>query len=174
MIIYKCIISGDELFSDIYNIKATDDGLYEVEGKCINRKVGDIDDSLIGANASAEEAAEGADSATESGVDIVLNHKLSEAMGFNKKSFKAWLKPYLKAVKAKLQETDPSKVDEFVKEAGKAGKKLLDMVSADGNLQYFTGESMNADGAVGILDYREDGTTPFLIFIKGGVETEKC
>nr|XP_024000074.1 translationally-controlled tumor protein homolog [Salvelinus alpinus] len=45
-----------------------------------------------------------------------------------------------------------------------------------GNLdkyQFFTGESMNCDGAIGLLDYREDGVTPFFVFFKDGIEIEK-
>ena len=36
---------------------------------------------LDGANASAEEADEGTDSASESGVDLILNHRLVETGG---------------------------------------------------------------------------------------------
>jgi Translationally controlled tumour protein len=42
----------------------------------ITRAIGDV--QLEGANASAEEADEGTDSASESGVDLVLNHRLVE------------------------------------------------------------------------------------------------
>lgn len=41
-------------------------------------------------------------------------------------------------------------------------------------LQFFTGESMNPEGMVGLLDYREDGITPFMLFFKDGLEIEKC
>lgn len=41
-------------------------------------------------------------------------------------------------------------------------------------MQFFTGESMNAEGMVGLLDFREDGITPFMIFFKDGLEEEKC
>ena len=40
----------------------------------MTRTLGDV--QLDGANASAEEAAEGVDEASESGIDIVLNHRL--------------------------------------------------------------------------------------------------
>lgn len=33
---------------------------------------------------------------------------------------------------------------------------------------------MNTDGMVGLLDYREDGVTPFMVFFKDGLEIEKC
>ncbi|MEQ2199646.1 tRNA 2'-phosphotransferase [Xenoophorus captivus] len=55
-----------------------------------------FDDALISANASAEEACEGNESATFSGVDIILNHKLQET-GFDKKQYMAYIKDYVKA-----------------------------------------------------------------------------
>ena len=33
---------------------------------------------------------------------------------------------------------------------------------------------MNPEGMVGLLDYREDGITPFMTFFKDGLELEKC
>lgn len=52
---------------------------------------------IEGFNPSAEEASEGTDEAVESGVDIVLNHRLSETYAFgDKKSFTAYLKDYMK------------------------------------------------------------------------------
>ena len=52
---------------------------------------------LDGANPSAEEAVEGTDDAVESGVDVVLNHRLAESYAFNdKKSFTLYLKDYMK------------------------------------------------------------------------------
>nr|ACN10281.1 Translationally-controlled tumor protein [Salmo salar]ACN12639.1 Translationally-controlled tumor protein [Salmo salar] len=62
------------------------------------------------------------------------------------------------------------RVQAFMAGAPAAVKMIL------GNLdkyQFFTGESMNCDGAIGLLDYREDGVTPFLVFFKDGIEIEK-
>ena len=55
MIIYRDLISHDEMFSDIYKIREVADGLcLEVEGKMVSKTEGDIEDSLFGWNASAE------------------------------------------------------------------------------------------------------------------------
>ncbi|MEJ1284755.1 hypothetical protein NN561_015743 [Cricetulus griseus] len=80
MIIYRDIIIGDELFSDIYKIREITDRLcLEVEGKMVSRTEGNIDDSLIGGNASAEgPEGEGTESTVVTGVDIVMNHHLQE------------------------------------------------------------------------------------------------
>lgn len=62
----------------------------------ISRAEGEIDDALIGGNASAEVQDEGCESTTVSGVDIVLNHKLQET-SYDKKSYTAYIKDYMKA-----------------------------------------------------------------------------
>lgn len=88
------LFAGDEMFSDSYKMKLIDDVIYEVYGKTITRK---DDIRLDGANPSAEEADEGTDANVESGVDIVLNHRLAETYAFgDKKSFTLYLKDYMK------------------------------------------------------------------------------
>ncbi|CAB1347203.1 unnamed protein product [Coregonus sp. 'balchen'] len=170
MIIYKDIITGDEMFSDIYKIKESPNGmLFEVEGKMVSRTE-NIDDSLLGANASAEVQDDGCESSTVSGVDIVLNHKLQET-SFTKDSYKGYIKDYMKAIKAKLEENNPHRVKPFMAGAQEEIKKIMGNMK---NYQFFTGESMNPDGMVGLLDFREDGITPFMTFFKDGLEIEKC
>jgi Translationally controlled tumour protein len=88
------LFTGDEMFSDTYKIKLVSDVLYEVYGKLESRKLGDV--QLDGANPSAEEADEGTDEAVESGVDIVLNHRLVETGFGDKKQFTVYLKDYMK------------------------------------------------------------------------------
>lgn len=86
---------GDEMFSDTYKMKLVDEVLYEVYGKLIQRKEGDI--QLDGANPSADDADEGTDENVQSGVDIVMNHRLCETFAFgDKKSYTAYLKDYMK------------------------------------------------------------------------------
>merc|ERR1711890_117026 len=79
MKIFKDVFSGDELFSDTYPMKLVDDCIYEVYGKHETRTEGDI--QLDGANASAEgeDGDAGADPSSVSGIDIVLNHRLTES-----------------------------------------------------------------------------------------------
>ncbi|XP_056411393.1 translationally-controlled tumor protein [Hyla sarda] len=171
MIIYKDKLTGDEMFSDIYPIKESCNGLcFEVDGKIVTRVEGQIDAALIGGNASAEIADEGSDTTTISGCDIVLNHKLQET-GFTKESYKQYIKDYMKAIKTKLEEDHPDRVKPFM--TGAAGK-VKDILGNFKNFQFYTGESMNPDGMVALLDYREDGITPYLIFFKDGLEIEKC
>ncbi|CAH2292239.1 translationally-controlled tumor [Pelobates cultripes] len=148
MIIYRDIISGDEMFSDIYKIKESSCGLcYEFEGKMVSRTEGPIDDALIGGNASAECPNEGSDLTTVTGVDIKTQDS------------------------GKLEETNPTRVKPFMTGAA---EKIKDILGNFKNYQFLTGEGMNTEAMVALLDFREDGITPFMIFFKDGLELEKC
>ncbi|KAK1346406.1 hypothetical protein QTO34_000262 [Cnephaeus nilssonii] len=89
MIIYKDLISHDEMFSHIYKIQAIANRLcLEVEGKMVSSTEDNIDDSLIGGNASAEgPEGKGTKSTVITGVDIVMNHHLQET-NFTKEAYK--------------------------------------------------------------------------------------
>ena len=39
--------------------------------------------------------------------------------------------------------------------------------------QFFMGESCNVDGMVALLNYREDGVTPYMLFFRDGLIEEK-
>merc|ERR1712243_8369 len=146
--------------------KLVDDCLYEVYGKHISRTEGDI--QLEGSNASAEGGDdEGADASTVSGVDLVLNHRLTET-GFGSK------KDYMKKVIKYLEENDrSSEVDTFKNNINKVMKELLGKFK---DLQFFTGESMDADAMILIMDYKdyEGEERPVLMAFKHGLSEEKC
>lgn len=83
------------MFSDSFKLKLVDEVVYEVYGKLVQRKHGDV--QIEGFNPSAEEADEGTDEAVESGIDVVLNSRLVETFAFgDKKSFTLYLKDYMK------------------------------------------------------------------------------
>jgi len=171
MRIYKDVFTGDEMFSDSYKMKLVDEVMYEVYGKLVTRKQGDI--QIQGFNPSAEEATEGTDEAVESGVDVVLNHRLCETYAFgDKKSYTAYLKDYMKKLVEKLQEKSPDQVDLFKTNMNKVMKDILGRFK---ELQFFTGESMDVDGMVALLEYRDiDGdSVPVLMFFKHGLDEEK-
>lgn len=84
------------MFSDSYKMKLVNEVIYEVTGKLVQRTQGSIE--IAGFNPSAEGGDdEGADEAVESGVDVVLNHRLCETFAFpDKKSYTLYLKDYMK------------------------------------------------------------------------------
>ncbi|XP_022181670.1 translationally-controlled tumor protein homolog [Myzus persicae] len=172
MKIFKDIFSGDEMFSDTYKFKLIDGVLYEVYGKLITRKVGDV--TLDGANPSAEEASEGNEEAVESGVDVVLNHRLMETYAFpDKKSFTLYLKEYMKRLVDKMTENGSTEVDVFKTNINKVMKDLLTRFK---ELQFFTGENMDIEnGMVAMLEYRDigDDNVPVLMLFKHGLDEEK-
>ncbi|KAI6119302.1 translationally controlled tumor-associated [Pisolithus croceorrhizus] len=127
MLLYADILTQDEMFSDAFPVKLVDDIVYE-EGV-------DVD---IGANPSAEEQDEGLDDGTTQVNNVVHSFRLQPTT-FDKKSFLAYLKSYMKAVK----------VEAFEKGASAYAKKIIanfkdfEFVSsfggqADKMLTYFT------------------------------------
>nr|XP_038936280.1 translationally-controlled tumor protein-like isoform X2 [Rattus norvegicus] len=137
----------------------------------VSRTEGAIDDSLIGGNAPAEGPEGGrTESTVVTGVDIVLNHHLQET-SFTKEAYKKYIKDYMKSLKGKLEEQKPERVKPFMTGAAEKIKRILANFN---NYQFFIGENMNPDGMVALLEYPEDGVTPFMIFFKDGLEMEKC
>nr|CAD7407636.1 unnamed protein product [Timema cristinae] len=171
MRIYKDIFTGDEMFSDSYKMKLVDEVIYEVYGKHVTRKHGEV--TLDGFNPSAEEATEGTEEGVESGVDVVLNHRLCETYAFgDKKGYTLYLKDYMKKLVQKLEENSPDQVSVFKNNTNKVMKDILGRFK---ELQFFTGESMDIDGMVALMEYRDiDGdSVPVLMFFKHGLEEEK-
>lgn len=82
------------MFSDTFKMKLVDEVIYEVYGKLTSRTQGDV--QIEGFNPSAEEADEGTDVNVESGVDVILNHRLSETFFSDKKAYTVYLKDYMK------------------------------------------------------------------------------
>jgi len=173
MKIYKDVFSGDELFSDTYPLTLVDDCIWEVVGKHEVRSEGEI--QLAGSNASAEgaDADEGVDANSVSGVDLVLNHRLVETGFGSKKDYTVYLKDYMKKVVKYLEENGKGdQVDSFKTNISKVMKELLGKFK---DLQFFTGESMDPDAMIMVIDYKEykGEERPHLIAFKHGLEEEK-
>ncbi|CAI9156031.1 unnamed protein product [Rangifer tarandus platyrhynchus] len=172
MIIYRDLISHDDMFSDIYKIREVADGLcLEAEGKMVSRTEGNIDDSLTGGNASTKgPEGEGIKSTVITRVDIVMNHHLHET-SFTKEAYKKYIEDYMKSIKGKREEQRPERVKPFMTGAAEQIKHVPANFKND---RFFIGENMNPDGLVALLGYREDGVTPYRIFFKDGLEMERC
>ncbi|PWN39363.1 translationally controlled tumor-associated, partial [Ceraceosorus guamensis] len=121
MKLYTDAISGDELVSDGYKISEVDDVVYEVDAAQIVVKEGDVD---IGGNPSAEEQAEALESGAQTVINVVHTFRLQNTT-FDKKSYLAHLKGYMKAVKTRLAAENPDRVDAFEKAAGAFAKKVV-------------------------------------------------
>ncbi|WFD38788.1 uncharacterized protein MJAP1_001752 [Malassezia japonica] len=154
------------MVSDGFKLKEVDDVVYEVDASMIVVQEGDVD---IGGNPSAEEQAEALENGAEQVIDIVHSFRL-QSTSFDKKSYLTYLKSYMKSIKTKLQESNPERVPIFEKKAAEFAKKIVTNFK---DYEFFTGESMDPDGMVALLNYREDGVTPFLIFWKDGLNETK-
>ncbi|KZZ90730.1 Translationally-controlled tumor protein [Moelleriella libera RCEF 2490] len=169
MIIFKDIITGDEIISDSYDLKEVDNIVYEADCAMITEEAVHVD---TGANASAEEADEALEDAAVKVNNIVHSFRL-QSTSFDKKGYLAYLKGYMKAVKAKLAETgaSPEEITAFEKGASSYVKEKLLPKFKD--FEFYTGESMDPDGLVVLLNYREDGVTPYVIAWKHGLKELK-
>ena len=152
MLIFEDVISGDELLSDAYDVKLVDGAVYEADCAMVTVGNGDID---IGANPSAEDGEEALEDGAETVNNVVYSFRLQPTM-FDKKSFTTYIKGYMKRIKAYLAENDPDSVEAFEKGATAYVKKVLGSFK---DWEFYTGESMDPDAMVVLLNYREDGTT---------------
>ncbi|KAK0646411.1 Mss4-like protein [Cercophora newfieldiana] len=168
MIIYKDAITDDEIISDSYDLKEVDGVVYEVDCQMITEGAVEVD---IGANASAEEADEALEDTAVKVNNVVHSFRLSST-SFDKKSYLTYLKGYMKGVKKFLQESGKSEaeVKDFETKAGAFAKKILGSFK---DWEFYTGESMNPDGMVVLLNYREDGVTPYVVVWKHGLKEMK-
>ncbi|EZF27386.1 hypothetical protein H112_00624, partial [Trichophyton rubrum D6] len=88
MIIFKDIITDDELISDAY--KMQDKGvIYEVDAKRVTKGADNI--QLEGANPSAEEADEGTEDTSTTVIDVADSFRLSP-VEFDKKAYTSAVK----------------------------------------------------------------------------------
>jgi len=170
-----CKTSGDELFTDAKKIEEVD-GFYRVVGKNVSRS-GGIDESLLGANASAEEAAEGNDDSAVSGIDLVLDNNYNTTAFGTKKEYLVYMKDYMKALMEKLGIVAKSGSDEeknFQKEIivpfGKAKEWFKD-------LDFYTTKSMQDEGIIILCRWEvpegETNDIPVFYYYKQGVISEK-
>lgn len=169
MIIYKDKISGDEMLSDIYKMKLIDDLYWEVDGKIVSEST-TVNDAMFGGNASAEGGGdEDGENAALSGCSIVLANRLQKTQ-FGKKDFGQYIKKYCKALLEQLKKDEPERAQVFEAGMPVVMKKFLKNFD---NWEFFTGESQSHDGMIALLDFREDGETPYMVFFKDGLIEEK-
>jgi len=171
MIIYRDIITGDEVASDSYPIIMKYEGrIMEINGKFI---VKDNNFVLEGANPSAEEQEETLEESTEKVIDIVDAHKLQEVPPMPKKEYMALVKTFMKKVAKKMEEDGKSEeeIGNFKKNAVEA---VGDITKRYKDYQFFVGESLNPDALPILCNFREDGTTPYFTYFMDGLIEEKC
>ncbi|KAJ5343780.1 hypothetical protein MYU51_002401 [Penicillium brevicompactum] len=177
MIIYTDALTGDELVADTFDLKPNPlhPILWECDCRKYSKRVGGEDIQLEGANPSAEEAEE--DSGEH---EMKMVHDIEDQFRLqwlqdsppSKDLFKNNLKNYLKRINKEVLPNLPEKEqNEFKDGAAKAMKYLVDM---HGDLDFMVGEGPEAhSGQYVLINFREDGVTPYAIVWKHGLKETK-
>ncbi|MBD0669947.1 translationally-controlled tumor protein [Streptomyces sp. CBMA156] len=166
MKVYKDVFNGDELLSDSVPIK--EDGIcYVAEGKYVTRNTAVvIDTGASGGEEDGEEAGEVGDSAAVTVLNVVDAHRLVET-AYDAKNYTGHIKAYLKRLSEKVPADERSAWQQQAQEWVKG-------VLADfGSYRFFTGETMDPEAMVVLLKVGEDGTTPFLYYVRQGLRVEE-
>ncbi|XP_071839088.1 translationally-controlled tumor protein homolog isoform X2 [Apostichopus japonicus] len=171
MLIYKDMLTNEELFSDSYPMKLVDDLYYRVTGKLTSEST-DVDESVYGGNASAEGGGEEFESNVKKGVNIVLAHDLKEIEGLDRKAYITLFKEYAGKLNEHYKKNLPDKVAEFQDKFQKLLKEVKKLLKAE-EFQFFQTISASGEGMFALLGYEEDGMTPYMIFYKLGLQEEK-
>ncbi|KAE8316662.1 Translationally-controlled tumor protein [Aspergillus transmontanensis] len=157
MTLFTDVISGDEMFSDAFPIKVVDDIVYEVDCAMIevNR----------GPHIVTEE---GEEDNTITVNNLVHSFNLTSTT-YDKKTYMIHLKGYMKKILKHVKETNPDRAEAFEQGAAQYAKKI---VANFKDLEHYVGASVDPDAMVAILNYREDGVTPYFTFWKDGLRTK--
>eukprot|EP01120_Amphizonella_sp_Union-15-10_P000981 TRINITY_DN1104_c0_g1_i2.p1 TRINITY_DN1104_c0_g1~~TRINITY_DN1104_c0_g1_i2.p1 ORF type:complete len:166 (-),score=41.01 TRINITY_DN1104_c0_g1_i2:41-538(-) len=164
MLIFKDVITGDEVLSDAFPKLVIDDVIWEVQTKNIV-KTGD--DSGIPNNDE-----DGGDIPSDAVTvnNVIDAHGLVETK-FVKKDYLTYLKGYLKSVEAHLAKANPGRVDAFKKAAQTfVTKKLLPKFD---EFQFFTGSSMDPTGIVVLMWYPDGEVDPKIWVFFDGLKEQK-
>mmetsp|Transcript_36496 Transcript_36496/g.26572 ORF Transcript_36496/g.26572 Transcript_36496/m.26572 type:complete len:179 (-) Transcript_36496:12-548(-) len=177
MIVYRCLITGDEMLSDAYKLHEVVDsdgnvveGLMYCESKNIAKGGDDVD---IGCGNSfgggGEEDA--VDSTAETVNNVIDSFQYTETQVGGASDFKAWLKEYFQQVRKILRDKGKPKeeIQAFMGTASGIAKYLLTNFS---DLQFYLGPAFNPESMCFSI-YPEGATTPNFLYIMGGIDAEK-
>lgn len=157
------------MVSDSYPFEELFDGAaLEVKARFITKKVNE--DFGLKANTEEGEDESQPDENTMTVIDVVDSMRLAE-ISLDKKSFMAYVKGYLKAVKEKLEASGKTdRVAGFMKGATDLVKQL---VGKWDEVQVWTGESGNWEGGLGYCYVKEGEENPTFFFFLDGMKQEK-
>ncbi|CAI7630979.1 unnamed protein product [Penicillium glandicola] len=185
MIIYTDIVSGDEIVADTFDLVPNKD--FDILWECDCRKYlkrANEDFQLEGANPSAEDAEEEGGEGEATMVHDIEDQfrlvwlKIEDGAKPSKESYKAHIKSYLKKLhknaspKFVATETKTAKQveDEWKAKAAGAMKKIL--ANWD-NYDVLMGQSTDGEAMHVLIDFREDGVTPYATVWADGLKAIK-
>ena len=76
----------------------------------------------------------------------------------------------MKKILAHLEKNNPDRMAAFKAAAQPAIKKILESFK---DWDFYQGESQNDDGMIALVNFREDGVTPYMLFFRDGLVEEK-
>jgi len=176
MIVYKDLISGDEMITGAYKQNPVLDkdgvvveGMFEVESSMKVKGAESID---IGCGNSFGGGEEEVDNSVEKVNDIIDSFMYTEVPFGSKSEFKEYLKDYVRSVRAKLKEkgTPQPEIKDFMAQAPGMVKFLLVKFS---DMQTFAGESLTAEGGMAFGYYKDGAHCPSFVYITKSLVAEK-
>ncbi|CAO3621531.1 unnamed protein product [Cunninghamella blakesleeana] len=143
MLLYKDILTGDELFSDAYQMEVIMD-VYVVD--CIPKANSKNDNNNI-----------------EEG--LIQKFQLQPTT-FDKETYSKYIAFYTKNLETKLREIgkNDNDISEYYARFNPPYEYILDHLN---EFQFYTGKSKNPDGTVGLLNHRGDGSAYFTFYMDG-------
>lgn len=175
MIIFKDIITGDEMFSDAFEFEDNfQEAFYKLKIKKVQCGGDELNAAAFGFNASEENPDEGGVDAAEVKTewDVVNGHQLEQGLEYaDKKSFGVYFKGFAKAVLARLKEEGLEDVaEDFKKKAPNAMTYLKKEIK---DCEVWTGSSQNPDGSAGYINWDSETDEPYMLFFKHAIIAEK-
>lgn len=172
MKVFQDIFTNDEVMSETYPFTlAYNDAIMKVKSSYKNKEsVGNVDIGCGNAFGGEEEGGN-EDGPSEKVLDITFNFLLAQ-QHFSKPDFMAYIKPFLKNLKAHLDENGPEgRSDEFQKGAQEFVKFVI---SKFDEFEFYLGTSEKLEGAL-IFSFWEDEAAagPMFYFFKDAVKEVK-
>lgn len=174
MLVYECALYKHDMFTSAANPKLDEaGGCYVFDAKMASEKSQDYSENC-GANASAEEAEEGTDEVTSSGLDFVLQNRLEEVQGLDeKKQFQQWIKSLLKVLEKKNEDKDDAFKADFKAAAQAYFKKVVAVIK---DCSFFASTESEAEDPRNcvIVHWNDDGVSAKCYAFRYGVIETKC
>ena len=178
MIVYRDLISGDEMLSDAFKLQQVVDeegnpveGLMYCESKMIAKGGDDVDVGCGNAFGGGGGEDEGVDTSVAQVNNVIDGFQYTETQIGTANDFKGWIKDYMNSIRSALKEKGKGKekIQEFMALAPGIAKYLLKNFN---DLQFFLGPSFCSETMVFSI-YPEGALTPNFLYIMGGYEAEK-
>ncbi|KAK5584915.1 hypothetical protein RB653_006533 [Dictyostelium firmibasis] len=187
MILYKDLIgnSHDDLLTDKYEI-VEGDVTFEVKTKMITKDLNVVvnnnfggmistmaDNGSVTLSSNLEDEFENVEAAGTFQINNLVEQLRLVETSFDKKSYLTYMKLYIKDLINHIKQQQPNILTEKIELIQKGIQSFVKTMMDGENFKkysFFTGSSMDANGLVATMYYKDDDpTTPTFVFIKYGL-----